>query len=148
MTSSGQHYDHLLKLLLIGDSGACGRRRRRRRAWTTTSAPGGACSTTTLLTDVRALCHAARARATGVGKSCLLLRFSDDQFTTSFITTIGCVRAFAFAFAFATSAYAQRARAFVRPTRRLTEACAHDACERVRTGLILRLKPWSWMGSA
>ena len=24
-----------------------------------------------------------------VGKSCLLLRFSDDQFTTSFITTIG-----------------------------------------------------------
>jgi hypothetical protein len=27
----------------------------------------------------------------GVGKSCLLLRFSDDSFTTSFITTIGCV---------------------------------------------------------
>jgi Ras-related protein Rab-8A len=26
---------------------------------------------------------------TGVGKSCLLLRFSDDSFTTSFITTIG-----------------------------------------------------------
>ncbi|KAK3255957.1 Ras-related protein [Cymbomonas tetramitiformis] len=25
----------------------------------------------------------------GVGKSCLLLRFSEDQFTTSFITTIG-----------------------------------------------------------
>ena len=25
----------------------------------------------------------------GVGKSCLLLRFSDDQFTASFITTIG-----------------------------------------------------------
>eukprot|EP00232_Nephroselmis_pyriformis_P004904 CAMPEP_0182914120 /NCGR_PEP_ID=MMETSP0034_2-20130328/38392_1 /TAXON_ID=156128 /ORGANISM="Nephroselmis pyriformis, Strain CCMP717" /LENGTH=88 /DNA_ID=CAMNT_0025050861 /DNA_START=309 /DNA_END=571 /DNA_ORIENTATION=+ len=25
----------------------------------------------------------------GVGKSCLLLRFSDDQFTSSFITTIG-----------------------------------------------------------
>merc|ERR1712205_135504 len=40
-----QDYDHLVKLLLIGDS--------------------------------------------GVGKSCLLLRFSDDQFTTSFITTIG-----------------------------------------------------------
>ncbi|KAH7691687.1 Small GTPase superfamily ARF/SAR type protein [Dioscorea alata] len=38
-------YDHLIKLLLIGDS--------------------------------------------GVGKSCLLLRFSDDTFTTSFITTIG-----------------------------------------------------------
>jgi hypothetical protein len=26
-----------------------------------------------------------------VGKSCLLLRFSDDTFTTSFITTIGYV---------------------------------------------------------
>lgn len=43
--ASNQQYDHLIKLLLIGDS--------------------------------------------GVGKSCLLLRFSDDQFTTSFITTIG-----------------------------------------------------------
>lgn len=38
-------YDHLIKLLLIGDS--------------------------------------------GVGKSCLLLRYSDDSFTSSFITTIG-----------------------------------------------------------
>jgi Ras-related protein Rab-8A len=26
---------------------------------------------------------------TGVGKSCLLLRFADDSFTPSFITTIG-----------------------------------------------------------
>ena len=25
----------------------------------------------------------------GVGKSCLLLRFAEDQFTSSFITTIG-----------------------------------------------------------
>lgn len=25
----------------------------------------------------------------GVGKSCVLLRYSDDSFTTSFITTIG-----------------------------------------------------------
>lgn len=39
------HYDFLIKLLLIGDS--------------------------------------------GVGKSCLLLRFCDDQWTPSFITTIG-----------------------------------------------------------
>ena len=38
-------YDHLFKLVLIGDS--------------------------------------------GVGKSCLLLRFADDQFTESYITTIG-----------------------------------------------------------
>lgn len=42
---SGQKYDYLIKLLLIGDS--------------------------------------------GVGKSCLLLRYSDDSFTSSFITTIG-----------------------------------------------------------
>ena len=33
------------------------------------------------------------ALAAGVGKSCLLLRFSDDSFTSSFITTIGCARA-------------------------------------------------------
>ena len=29
-------------------------------------------------------------RPAGVGKSCLLLRFSEDSFTSSFITTIGC----------------------------------------------------------
>lgn len=28
-------------------------------------------------------------RHVGVGKSCLLLRFSEDSFTNSFITTIG-----------------------------------------------------------
>eukprot|EP01039_Chlorochromonas_danica_P012948 gene12948-14930_t len=43
--SRAAKYDHLIKLLLIGDS--------------------------------------------GVGKSCLLLRYSDDSFTSSFITTIG-----------------------------------------------------------
>jgi hypothetical protein len=32
---------------------------------------------------------AAAAAAPGVGKSCLLLRFSEDSFTPSFITTIG-----------------------------------------------------------
>ncbi|TYJ57608.1 GTP-binding protein ypt2 [Cryptococcus floricola] len=42
---AGQHYDFLIKLLLIGDS--------------------------------------------GVGKSCLLLRFCEDSWTPSFITTIG-----------------------------------------------------------
>ena len=41
----GYDYDHLLKMLLIGDS--------------------------------------------GVGKSCLLYRFSDDQYNTSYISTIG-----------------------------------------------------------
>ncbi|CAD7695945.1 unnamed protein product, partial [Ostreobium quekettii] len=45
MSRNRHDFDHLINLLLIGDS--------------------------------------------GVGKSCLLLRFSDDTFTTSFITTIG-----------------------------------------------------------
>ncbi|KAK9787878.1 hypothetical protein WJX73_007617 [Symbiochloris irregularis] len=45
MAARRPDYDHLIRLLLIGDS--------------------------------------------GVGKSCLLLRFSDDSFTSSFITTIG-----------------------------------------------------------
>ena len=48
MSSSGtprKKYDHLVKLLLIGDS--------------------------------------------GVGKSCLLLRFADDSFSSAYITTIG-----------------------------------------------------------
>jgi len=54
----GTNYDHLVKLLLIGDSG--------------TMLPF-------LFTNYRL----------GVGKSCLLLRFCDDSFTPSFITTIG-----------------------------------------------------------
>ena len=45
MSGLKRDYDHLFKLVLIGDS--------------------------------------------GVGKSCLLLRFADDQFTDSYITTIG-----------------------------------------------------------
>uniref|UniRef100_A0A2N9IN26 Uncharacterized protein n=1 Tax=Fagus sylvatica TaxID=28930 RepID=A0A2N9IN26_FAGSY len=53
-------YDYLIKLLLIGDSGA-------------------------LLHLILILV----CEQMGVGKSCLLLRFSDGSFTTSFITTIG-----------------------------------------------------------
>lgn len=34
----------------------------------------------------------------GVGKSCLLLRFSEDSFTPSFITTIGMKRARCYTF--------------------------------------------------
>jgi len=45
MSNNSKPFDHLIKLLIIGDS--------------------------------------------GVGKSCLLLRFTDDTFTPSFITTIG-----------------------------------------------------------
>lgn len=47
------NYDHLVKLLVIGDSGT------------------------------------PKTLNVGVGKSCLLLRFCDDSFTPSFITTIG-----------------------------------------------------------
>ncbi|KAH9627107.1 hypothetical protein KSS87_009765 [Heliosperma pusillum] len=53
-------YDYLIKLLLIGDSAL-------------TQMPKTDCAT----------------GFTGVGKSCLLLRFSDGSFTTNFITTIG-----------------------------------------------------------
>ncbi|KAL6507971.1 Ras-related protein RABE1c [Orobanche gracilis] len=56
-------YDYLIKLLLIGDSE----------------------SFDTL--DIKV--PANLMDTSGVGKSCLLLRFSDGSFTTSFITTIG-----------------------------------------------------------
>ena len=77
-----QDYDYLIKLLLIGDSGACGRGPARKP----TPAPrrkrkGGG-------PRQPAERHPPRA---GVGKSCLLLRFSEDSFTSSFITTIGWV---------------------------------------------------------
>lgn len=41
--------------------------------------------------DVLCFCSFLLLIFAGVGKSCLLLRFSDGSFTTSFITTIGCV---------------------------------------------------------
>jgi|TARA_B110000003_G_scaffold37359_2_gene34262 hypothetical protein len=63
----------------------------------------------------------------------LLLRFSDDQFTTSFITTIGCAKE--------SSALAKRVNdvdgAVTDPENRLS----------MREGLILRLKRWKSMGS-
>ena len=45
------------------------------------------CSSTTKAFDV--LVKLLLINDSGVGKSCLLLRYSDDKFTTSFITTIG-----------------------------------------------------------
>jgi hypothetical protein len=61
-------YDFLIKLLLIGDSG-----------------------TFNMISVCPPFCLTHHGRVcVGVGKSCLLLRFSDDSFTTSFITTIGC----------------------------------------------------------
>ena len=79
--SRAAKYDYLIKLLLIGDSGKlnwtthasvnlCSRQQRYERR----SIP---------LNLLLLLPHL------GVGKSCLLLRYSDDSFTSSFITTIG-----------------------------------------------------------
>lgn len=62
--SRAAKYDHLIKLLLIGDSG----------------------TRTANCTVLLLLCW---YKCLGVGKSCLLLRYSDDSFTSSFITTIG-----------------------------------------------------------
>jgi Ras-related protein Rab-8A len=67
-------YDHLVKLLLIGDSGT---EIRRETGWVARRPMGPATSLTSPL------------YLQGVGKSCLLLRFAEDQFTSSFITTIG-----------------------------------------------------------
>ena len=68
-------YDHLVKLLLIGDSGKREKRRRDRARLP------------------RPRSHSLSLPSfTGVGKSCLLLRFAEDQFTSSFITTIGYER--------------------------------------------------------
>jgi Ras-related protein Rab-8A len=70
--SRASKYDYLIKLLLIGDSGAS--------------------SCCLLLVPVVSRFHLTVAFCmlnAGVGKSCLLLRYSDDSFTSSFITTIG-----------------------------------------------------------
>lgn len=73
MGSRRQDYDYLIKLLLIGDSG------ERRESWPAPARPTR--SVSPLLT---------LSFGAGVGKSCLLLRFAEDSFTSSFITTIGC----------------------------------------------------------
>jgi Ras-related protein Rab-8A len=67
--STNRNYDYLIKLLLIGDSG-------------TLPSP-------TPFPLARYMREERLTSAKGVGKSCLLLRFSEDQFTPSFITTIG-----------------------------------------------------------
>ncbi|URD73704.1 ras-related protein [Musa troglodytarum] len=67
-------YDYLIKLLLIGDSGFL-------FGLVYCNKEDGYLA---LDND-----HGFRFPSDGVGKSCLLLRFSDGSFTTSFITTIG-----------------------------------------------------------
>jgi hypothetical protein len=49
------------------------------------------CVATTLATGIKLSIYNFCLPILGVGKSCLLLRFSDGSFTTSFITTIGYV---------------------------------------------------------
>ena len=66
----GRQYDYLIKLLLIGDSGA------------PPCLPGPHFLVGSLFC----------ARTTGVGKSAVLVRFADDTFTTSYISTIGCAQ--------------------------------------------------------
>ena len=63
------HYDFLIKLLLIGDSGPL--------ATSPVPPMTDGCADPLLIISA------------GVGKSCLLLRFCDDAWTPSFITTIG-----------------------------------------------------------
>jgi hypothetical protein len=134
MGSANQQYDHLIKLLLIGDSGARSTRPISTNPYSTTlqyaslehpkhlpfhvsthDFPGHKCQAVPSavsaflsapppappppqLTLACPPVPASRLRSPspsrppaspGVGKSCLLLRFSDDSFTTSFITTIG-----------------------------------------------------------
>lgn len=71
-----QDYDYLIKLLLIGDSGEVLGRRQALKS----------------RSGQRSVSERPPALLAGVGKSCLLLRFAEDSFTSSFITTIGCGR--------------------------------------------------------
>ncbi|KAF3820725.1 ras-related protein Rab-35 isoform X1 [Mirounga angustirostris] len=73
-------YDHLFKLLIIGDSGK--------------SSAGARCqaqSSSYVVTVVVVLqaVFSGSAEQRGVGKSSLLLRFADNTFSGSYITTIG-----------------------------------------------------------
>ena len=79
--SRAAKYDYLIKLLLIGDSGKfkwCLRLSLASLIWDNYQ------ENNTLPEKIKL-----QYFAVGVGKSCLLLRYSDDSFTSSFITTIG-----------------------------------------------------------
>lgn len=85
-TNKSAAYDYLIKLLLIGDSGMCA-------AWSAREWKRDIIFCVSEITsdanDDDGELHS--WHWIGVGKSCLLLRFSDDSFTPSFITTIGYV---------------------------------------------------------
>lgn len=73
--SRAAKYDYLIKLLIIGDSG------NRFLRW--------ACFVVWSAISQFLIYLFPHFVYVGVGKSCLLLRYSDDSFTSSFITTIG-----------------------------------------------------------
>ncbi|KAF8395073.1 hypothetical protein HHK36_019013 [Tetracentron sinense] len=80
-------YDHLIKLLLIGDSDL------KFIEFLVSIVKVGFFDLVVFVCDSRYLMTLGNVHVTDfdpcVGKSCLLLRFSDGSFTTSFITTIG-----------------------------------------------------------
>lgn len=78
-------YDQQVKLLLLGDSGEC-----RPGSWAL-GADSQPHLHLQLSTDDPRSTNVPCIPLPGVGKSCLLLRFSEDEFTSSFITTIGRV---------------------------------------------------------
>ena len=83
-------YDHLVKLLLIGDSGERRDERKRKEEAREKTQFFFKCSRSlNLATQFQSKTSSLLSLQKGVGKSCLLLRFSDDSFTSSFITTIG-----------------------------------------------------------
>ncbi|MBA0600470.1 hypothetical protein Gorai_006657, partial [Gossypium raimondii] len=70
-------YDYLIKLLLIGDSG-----------YVVHYSLDMVSLDWNNVEEALFDCNIENYQILGVGKSCLLLRFSDGSFTTSFITTI------------------------------------------------------------
>ena len=100
--TTNRNYDYLIKLLLIGDSGKhpplippfpTSWQSRFAICFPPPTAPSAVPPTQP---ETVPACWYQPANSililvvgVGVGKSCLLLRFSEDQFTPSFITTIG-----------------------------------------------------------
>ena len=96
MSRQRQDYDHVIKLLVIGDSGEWalngGSRaffplfgNARRPKLTNLSPPSS------VVFRSASPFFGLFSASPGVGKTSLLLRFSEDSFTTSFISTIGWV---------------------------------------------------------
>lgn len=88
----------------------------------------------------------------GVGKSCLLLRFSDGSFTTSFITTIGFVLFYHICREYFTSYITNNVVQIVQGSseyyfNKPIHFSFYEPVDAIAV-LILRLEPLSWMASA